>query len=51
MKNDLLLFEGINIRRLYDEKTETWFFFRGGYHASIIAAARLSGCQKLLESP
>ena len=26
MKTDLALFEGHEIRRLYDEKTETWFF-------------------------
>ena len=26
MKNDLVIFEGTNIRRLYDEKTETWYF-------------------------
>ena len=26
MKKDLAVFEGHNIRRLYDEKTETWFF-------------------------
>ncbi len=26
MKDDLALFEGHEIRRLYDEKTETWFF-------------------------
>jgi len=26
MKQELVIFEGINIRRLYDEKTETWFF-------------------------
>jgi len=26
MKNDLAVFEEYKIRRLYDEKTETWFF-------------------------
>jgi DNA-damage-inducible protein D len=26
MKNNLAIFEGHEIRRLYDEKTETWFF-------------------------
>ena len=26
MKNDLAFFEGYKIRRLYDEKTETWWF-------------------------
>jgi DNA-damage-inducible protein D len=26
MKNELIIFEGTNIRRLYDEKTETWYF-------------------------
>jgi DNA-damage-inducible protein D len=26
MKNDLVIFEGAHIRRLYDEKTETWYF-------------------------
>jgi DNA-damage-inducible protein D len=26
MKNDLAFFEGHEIRRIYDEKTETWFF-------------------------
>ena len=26
MKKDLALFEGYEIRRVYDEKTETWFF-------------------------
>jgi hypothetical protein len=26
MKKDLAIFEGHGIRRLYDEKTETWFF-------------------------
>ena len=26
MKKDLAVFEGHEIRRLYDEKTETWFF-------------------------
>ena len=26
MKNDLAIFEDYKIRRLYDEKTETWFF-------------------------
>ena len=26
MKNDLAIFEGHGIRRLYDEKTETWWF-------------------------
>lgn len=26
MKNDLVIFEGTNIRRLYDEITETWYF-------------------------
>ena len=26
MKNNLAIFEGYKIRRLYDEKTETWFF-------------------------
>jgi len=26
MQNDLTLFEDYNIRRIYDEKTETWFF-------------------------
>ncbi len=26
MKNDLAVFEEYKIRRIYDEKTETWFF-------------------------
>ena len=26
MKNDLAIFEGHEIRRIYDETTETWFF-------------------------
>ena len=26
MKKDLAIFEGHRIRRLYDDKTETWFF-------------------------
>jgi hypothetical protein len=26
MKQELIIFEGTKIRRLYDEKTETWFF-------------------------
>lgn len=26
MKNDLTIFEGYQIRRLYNEKTETWLF-------------------------
>jgi len=26
MSNDLAIFEGYQIRRLYDEKTETWWF-------------------------
>ncbi len=26
MKNDLAFFEEFEIRRVYDEKTETWFF-------------------------
>ena len=26
MKNNLAIFEGYKIRRLYDEETETWFF-------------------------
>jgi DNA-damage-inducible protein D len=26
MKKDLAVFEGHNIRRVYDEKTETWWF-------------------------
>ena len=26
MKRDLAIFEGHEIRRIYDEKTETWFF-------------------------
>jgi len=26
MSNDLALFEGYQIRRHYDEKTETWWF-------------------------
>ncbi len=26
MKNDLILFEGYKVRRLYDEATETWYF-------------------------
>jgi DNA-damage-inducible protein D len=26
MKNDLVIFEGFNIRRLYDEQTDTWVF-------------------------
>lgn len=26
MKNNLVIFENYNIRRLYDEKTETWYF-------------------------
>jgi DNA-damage-inducible protein D len=26
MRNDMAIFEGHGIRRLYDEKTETWFF-------------------------
>lgn len=26
MKDDLVIFEGTNIRRLYDEITETWYF-------------------------
>jgi len=26
MKKDLAIFEGHGIRRLYDEKTETWWF-------------------------
>ena len=26
MKNELAIFEGCQIRRLYDEKTETWWF-------------------------
>ena len=26
MKDDLVIFEGTNIRRLYDDKTETWYF-------------------------
>ena len=26
MKNDLTLFEDYDIRRVYDEKTETWYF-------------------------
>jgi len=26
MKNDIAVFEENNIRRVYDEKTETWYF-------------------------
>lgn len=26
MKNELIPFEGTNIRRLYDEESETWYF-------------------------
>lgn len=26
MKSDLAIFEGHEIRRIYDEKNETWFF-------------------------
>lgn len=26
MKNTLAVFENFNIRRIYDEKSETWFF-------------------------
>lgn len=26
MRNDLAVFEDQNIRRIYDEKNETWFF-------------------------
>jgi DNA-damage-inducible protein D len=26
MKNDLAIFEGHQIRRIYDEATETWWF-------------------------
>ena len=26
MKNEVILFEGTHIRRVYDEKTETWYF-------------------------
>jgi DNA-damage-inducible protein D len=26
MKDSIALFEGKNIRRIYDEKTETWYF-------------------------
>jgi len=26
MKKDLTIFEGHGIRRIYDEKTETWWF-------------------------
>jgi len=26
MKNDLTIFEDYKIRRVYDEKTETWYF-------------------------
>jgi len=26
MKNEVVLFEGTHIRRVYDEKTETWYF-------------------------
>lgn len=31
MKNNLAVFEEYKICRLYDEETETWFFFGGGH--------------------
>jgi len=41
MKNDLAIFEEYKIRRLYDEKTETWFFFGGGYYTGMPVDAGL----------
>jgi hypothetical protein len=50
MTNALAIFEGYRIRRHFDEKTETWFFFGGGYFTGFNPATGLSGRQKLLES-
>ena len=49
MKNDLVIFEGTNIRRLYDEKTETWYFSVVDILQVLITAAGLSDGQEVLE--
>jgi len=48
MKNDLAVFEGHEIRRVYDEQTETWWFsvvdiIRGADAAAELQAAQNTG--------
>ena len=49
MKNLPVLFEQHEIRRVYDEKKETWFFFGGGHRSSAHATAGFPGGQEVLE--
>ncbi len=49
MKNNLAIFEGYKIRRLYDEKTETWFFSVVDIIQALIQQPDYPGGQKLLE--
>ena len=50
MKNDLAIFEGYQIRRLYDEKTETWWFSVVDIVRVLTQQPNYQAAQKLLES-
>ena len=50
MTSNLAIFEGYEIRRHYDEKTETWWFSVVDIIQVLHAAAGLPGGQKVLES-
>ena len=45
----LAVFEDYKIRRVYDEKSETWFFSVVDIIPALLSAAGLSSCPKLLE--
>ena len=47
----IAVFENYKIRRIYDEKTETWYFSVVDIVAAVDPAAGLSGRPELLESP
>ena len=51
MKKDLAIFEGHRIRRLYDEKTETWWFSVVDIIQVLTQQPDYQAAQKLLESP
>ena len=48
MKNTLAVFENFKIRRIYDEKSETWFFSVVDIIQAFIRTARLSNRPKVI---
>ena len=49
MKNTLAVFEDYKIRRIYDEKSETWYFSVVDIIRALIQQTDYQDCKKILE--